>query len=190
MTPIIYLDFKNPASYLALNPTCATLERLGLSARWLPFSTSEETIPERKEQETRGEQHRRVRSLARREAHQLYAGVQGVEMQFRAEPGSTDSCLAALALLEKDPLPFIRAAFACYWTGDANLDDEATVRKLWERCVPDQALDLEKGRELLAQIRDDAIENRVFHAPTYLVGDQVFLGREHLPWMEALLSPP
>ena len=190
MTPIVYIDFKNPASYLSLNPTCAMLERLGLSARWLPFSTSEESIPELKTEETRGEQHRRVRALARREAHLLYAGVQGVDIQFRDEPGATDTSLAALALLEENPLPFIRAAFECYWCSDASLDDEATVRTLWKRCVPDRELELAKGRELLGQVRDDAIENRVFHAPTYLVGDQGFLGREHMPWIEALLSQP
>lgn len=188
MTPIIYIDFRNPASYLAMQPTCALLERLQLEARWLPFRTSEETIPAAGDEETRGEQHRRVRAAARRRAHLLYADAQGVEMKFRDVPGSSDCGLAALALLEDEPLPFMRAAFSSYWSSDANLDDEATVRALWQQTVPVRDLDLAAGRERLEVIREEALEQKVFHAPTYLVGDQLFLGREHLPWIEALLS--
>ena len=189
MTPTIYIDFKNPASYMALQPTCALLERLRVEARWLPFSTSEETIPEREARETRGEQHRRVRARARRDAHLLYAGVQGVTMRFRDQPGSSDCCLAALALLQDQPLPFVFAAFEAYWTSYANLNDEGTVRELWEHTVSDRELDLAAGRAQLKRIRDNAIERKVFHTPSYLVGDQLFLGREHLPWVEALLGP-
>jgi 2-hydroxychromene-2-carboxylate isomerase len=188
MTPTIYIDFRNPASYLAMQPTCALLERLQLEARWLPFRTSEETIPAAGDEETRGKQHRRVRALARRRTHLLYANVQNVEMRFRDLPGSSDCSLAALALLEDEPLPFMRAAFRAYWTSDANLDDEATVRVLWQQTMPARELDLAAGRERLEVIRQGALEQKVFHAPTYLVGDQLFLGREHLPWVEALLS--
>ncbi len=191
MRPTIYIDFKNPASYLALHPTCAVLERLGMKARWLPFHTSEETLPERKPGETRGEAHRRVRAGARRRTHLLYADIQGIEMQFRDDPGSTVTSLAALACFDKevdeDPLPFIRAAFEGYWVRGEDLDDAATVAALWNESTARRPLNLEQGREALAQIRDAAIEQKVFHAPTYLVGDQVFIGREHLPWMESLL---
>lgn len=187
MTPTIYIDFKNPASYLALTPTCALLERLGIQARWLPFATNEETIPEQKAEETRGEQHRRVRALARRQTHLLYADIQGVEMKFRETPGATDTCLAALALLEQDQLPFLRAAFEAYWIDGADLDDETVVQSLWAQTVSDRELDLASGREALARIREEAIESKVFHAPTYRLGEQLFVGREHLPWIESLL---
>ncbi len=194
MTLSIYIDFKNPASYLALNPTCALLRRLDIEARWLPFHTNEETVPERKAEETRGDSHRRVRALARRRTHLLYAQVQGLEMQFRTDPGSTEACLAALAFLteglSEDPARFIRAAFTAYWLQGADLDDPATVAALWAEHVPGHKLELQQGRAALARIREDAIAHKVFHAPTYLLGDQLFLGREHLPWIEKLLRQP
>ena len=188
MTLRIYIDFKNPASYLALGPTCALLDRLGTRARWLPFCNSEETIPARLEVETRGEQHRRVRALARRQTHLLYADVQRLAMNFRDDPGSTDCALAALALLEDEPLPFIRAAFDSYWVRGDDLDDPGIVKALWDASTDDTLLDLEAGRGALEQIREDAIESRVFMAPSFLLGEQLFLGREHLPWIECLLT--
>lgn len=184
----IYIDFKNPASYLALGPTCALLDRLGIRAEWLPFRTSEETIPARLEVETRGEQHRRVRALERQKAHLLYADVQGITMNFPDAPGSTDCALAALALLEDDAPAFIRAAFDSYWVRGEDLDDTNTVQSLWDNSVTGRSLDLEAGRTGLEQIREDAIERRVFHAPGFLLGEQLFLGREHLPWIESLLT--
>ncbi len=191
MTLAIYIDFKNPASYLALKPTCAMLERLGTGARWLPFHTSEETVPRRKAEETRGESHRRVRALSRRGTHLLYAQVQGIEMQFRDDPGRTEACLAALAWLNEsprtDPLPFIAAAFARYWVRGEDLDDPENVEALWAENVSGHSLDLARGRAALERIREDASAHRVFHAPAYLLGEQLFLGREHLPWIESML---
>ncbi len=188
ITPIIYIDFKNPASYLALRPTCALLDELGVTARWLPFGTNEEAIPEQKAEETRGEKHRRVRAIARRETHLLYAGVQGIDMQFLDNPGETDTCLAALALLEENPLPFIRAAFESYWVHGDNLNDEEIVQALWDNTAPGLELDLPTGLGRLAQIREEATEDKVFLTPSYLIGDQVFLGREHLPWIRELME--
>ena len=65
----IYVDFKCPASCLALDPVLALTAETGIDARWLPFSTRPFTIPAEKPDETVGERHRRVRAIARRDVH-------------------------------------------------------------------------------------------------------------------------
>lgn len=185
----IYIDFKSPAAFLAMKPTLALQEKLGLTLEFLPFRTSQWAIPDEKNEETRGEAHRRVRALARRDTHLKYAALQGAPMTFRDEPGETDAALAALLHVQSSPDKFISAAFAAYWTGQADLNDPAVVRALMEAggCDPSE-FDLEKRLAELEAVQRDAEEVGIIDAPAYVIDGQIFIGREHLPWLEAALN--
>ena len=79
----LYIDFKCPASYLALKPTLAVSEQLGVPIGWHPMRSYQSPLMDEKPHEEVGERHRRVRALARQKTHQLYAQVQNLPLQFR-----------------------------------------------------------------------------------------------------------
>lgn len=126
----LYIDFKSAASYLALKPTLELARETGISIDWRPFSVRPFSVPVEQDAETVGERHRRVRAAAQRDVHLHYAAVQGRDMHFADTPAGSDAALEALAVMEGDPVSFIRAAFTAYWTEQADLADEAVVEVL------------------------------------------------------------
>ena len=183
----VFIDFKSPASFLALEPTLALAQETGVQIDWSPFSVRPFSIPEKQAEETVGERHRRVRAIAQRDTHLHYARVQGREMRFSNTPAGSDAALTAMAGIDGDPVPFIRAAFAAYWTEQADLDDEAVVTALFSSL--DMPLpDWETAREKLVSIRAKAEESGIFESPSYVIADQLFVGREHLPWIGSLIE--
>ena len=186
---ILYTDFKSPAAYLALKPTLALIEEYSLDTKWLPYITKQEAIQAQQEIESKTETHFRVRAIARRDTHLRYAEVQGTQMNIPDVPGETDLALAALLLMNEDPVPFIESAFRAYWTEGADLNDEATVRGLLEASgyEPNQ-FDLAGARAKLPDHQLATEEAGVVDTPAYVIDGQIFIGREHLPWIRSLLG--
>lgn len=183
----ICIDFKSAASYLALEPTLEMAREFEIAIDWRPFSVRPFSVPAEQDEETVGERHRRVRAAAQRDVHLHYAALQGREIHFADTPAGSDAALAALAILESDPVPFIGAAFAAYWTEQVDLADKAVVEALL-RSVGIDRPDWEAARAKLASIRGQAEESGIFETPSYLIADQLFLGREHLPWIRSLVA--
>ena len=184
----LYIDFKCPAAYLALKPTLALSEELGVPINWHGIRSYQRALMQEMPNEDVGERHRRVRALARQKTHLLYSQVQDLPMQFRNPPTNTDMALAALSLLNEsgsDPLPFITAAFNTYWTGDADLNDAVVVAGL--PSAPTLEND-DDARTHFEAALEQAEENGIFTTPTYVVNEQIFVGREHLPWIRELLQ--
>ncbi|MFK7842843.1 MAG: DsbA family protein [Sphingorhabdus sp.] len=182
----VSIDFKSPASYLAVGPTLNLAQETGVEIDWLPFSVRPFSVPEERPDETVGDRHRRVRAIAQRDTHLHYAAVQGLQMCFSDAPAGSDHALAALAGIEGDPIPFIQAAFDAYWIEQADLDDESVVAALLaslDMVVPDP----QSAHAKLMTSRKKAEEMGVFESPSYIIADQLFLGREHLPWIRSLI---
>ena len=182
----VYIDFKSPGAYLAIAPTLALAERLSLSIDWKPFRTIEREVPKLGQEETVGESHRRVRAASQRALAVKYAAHQGIDLQFPPTPGSTDLALGVLAGLEGDPLPFIRGAFNAYWAAHANLDDMAVVHALLQDSGVAYAGSLADARAVMDEAQAQAEEAGIVDAPACVIAEQIFVGREHLPWIEEL----
>ncbi|MEO0548434.1 MAG: DsbA family protein [Pseudomonadota bacterium] len=185
----VYVDFKSPASYLALQPTLALIARYGVETTWRPFQTVERDVPAVKAVEEVGERHRRVRAQSERQTHERYAEVQGIELQFRSPPTPTDLALGALAMLKEAQGPFMQRAFEAYWSTDADLNDLDCVHALLT--AVDAATDQVSEHALrnalqVSQLK--AEDKGVVDAPAYVIADQIFIGRQHLPWIEEILQ--
>lgn len=183
----VYIDFKSPGAYLAIAPTLALVEQYDLAIDWRPFRTVERDVPKLGKEETVGESHRRVRAAALRAQSVTYAKRQGIDLKFPAQLGATDLALAALAGIDGDRLPFIRAAFSAYWDAHANLDDLEVVRKLVAENGGGAIAEPQALRDALEAALSDADEVGIVGAPAYVIDDQIFVGREHLPWIEELI---
>ena len=184
----VYIDFKSPAAYLAFKPTLALAERKDLTLDWQPIRTRQQPVPAEAADEDRGTTHRRVRAQARWDTHLFYAQVQGVPMRFPtgAFP-DTDLALACLGALS-NATQFIATCFEAYWTLGADLNHPETVANILQRCS-DVHLDPANlnVEEILHGKSEQAIADQVIEAPGYVIAEQVFIGREHLPWIEELL---
>ncbi len=188
----IYIDFKSPAAYLALAPTRELLKRTGAHATWHPFNTRLSTSPEKKVNENKGEKHRRVRALARRDVHLLYAGVQNLPMVFQDQPFEAQLALAVLQDLNKDlnrdADRYIDAAFKAYWQEQQDLNAPDVVTALLQDLQLDMPVpDIQTVTRIMDETSVTAQNQGVIETPAYVVAGQVFIGREHLPWIEELL---
>lgn len=184
----IYIDFKCPASYLALQPTQALLRRLGRRARWAPFRSAERETPSVGSSAEVIESHRRVREASRRALFEKYAALRGIELRFPEKPIATDLALGALGEMQGERESYVEAAFEAFWRDNVDLDDTGVVTALIKQSGAPHRGDLSTARETAAAVQKDAEALGVFDTPFYVVGDQVFYGRENLPWIEEILS--
>lgn len=184
----VYLDFKSPAAYLAMKPTLTLIERMGCGVTWKPFRTAERDVPKLGKEETVGEGHRRVRAASQRALAIKYATHQGIDLKFPERLGASDLALGALGAVEGDPIRFIQAAFEAYWQDHADLDDPEVVKNLLQSTETHLAMDLSGARELLETSQEEAEEVGIVGAPAFVIADQIFVGREHLPWIEEIAS--
>ena len=184
----IFIDFKSPAAYLALKPTLALLREESIGACFRPFRVRERDVPQIAEHETIGDSHRRVRAQSRRKIFLHYAAVQGIEMNFPAERRPTDLALGALALIDGPQTAFVEACFVAYWRDNANLDDEAVMAELIANSGVTLTGNLSNARAALDTALNKAEEDGAVDTPGFLVKEQMFVGREHLPWVRQLLQ--
>ena len=183
----VYIDFKSPSAYLAMAPTLALATRHELEIAWRPFRTVERDVPRLGQEETVGESHRRVRASALREQAIKYARHQDITLAYPSELGSTDLALGILATWTGDRLPFIQAAFRAYWQDHANLDDPNTIAQILADLGQPAEISKAEVLEALDLALDHADEVGIGGAPGYVIQDQIFVGREHLPWIEDLI---
>lgn len=183
----LYIDFKSAGAYLALKPTLALADKHGLTIDWRAFKTIERDVPKLGEQETVGESHRRVRAASQRALAIKYAAHQGIDLRYPDPLGETDLALGTLAQLQGDRLPFIKAAFEAYWTDHADLNDAAVVSDLIARSGASLSGDLASAPAALAKAQEEAEDAGIVGAPAYVIAEQIFVGREHLPWIEELI---
>ncbi|MBT3736051.1 MAG: hypothetical protein HOF32_21025 [Gammaproteobacteria bacterium] len=183
----LFIDFKSPAAYLALKPTLDFIKTHHLDVKWLPFPTKQSAIAAEQDNETKGETHRRVRAFQRQQMHEMYAELSDTQMHFRSKPGNSDLALNVLANLSVDPTSFISRAYDAYWIEGKDLNDAAVVEQLVTDAGLRFSIDLLHSKAI-----DNCIEQAqaqgVFEVPTFVIQQQLFIGREHMPWLKEIVS--
>ncbi len=185
----VHIDFKSPAALLAIRPTLALAEKHGVPIMWKPFQTFERPMPDLPEKASVGETHRKVRAESRRRIFRKYAALQGLELNFPEAPKGTDLALGALELISGDRTAYVEAAFKAYWQDQADLNDLETVADLAAGTVEEPfAVEPSACRTALAAATENAEAAGVVDAPAYRITGELFIGREHLPWIGELLK--
>lgn len=186
----IVLDLRQPTAYLALPPALELLRELGAGASILPFQGNALSAPTQPGPgDDRGRIHRRSRAqmLAREIA--VYSEVQGlhIENPYRGGP-STAAVLAWLWVMETQPdkLPaFLGRLFEQYWRVRLDANDPGDLRRVLDALhIPAEGQGAWSQRTGAARLEALDAELRaagVFQAPAYLLGDELFVGRQHLP---------
>jgi 2-hydroxychromene-2-carboxylate isomerase len=193
----VAIDFKSPNAYLALGPTCALAEQLGVGVDWKPFLVSPwKNHNPASGASDRGARHRRFRADYSELDVMRYAASRG--LAIRGLHRQTDSSLAAIGLLwtRRGPAPIARAyvqrVFERYWREELDIEDESALRALLaEIGAPVVAFDAfarGEGPAELERVQSEFVNAGVFEVPTYLLNGDIYVGRQHLPLIRALLS--
>lgn len=204
-----YIDLKSPYAYIAIDPTRDLAAGLGIEIDWRPFTLD---IPSYLGRAKLAKDGKTVASAER--TPQQWSGVRYAYRDARRYGNLTgktirgtekiwDSSLAGTAMLwarEKGGFDrFVDEAYPRFWRRELDIDDVAVL----ESTLALADLPIEgfrdwaagEGRHLHDRINEEAFDAGVYGVPTYLVEDEMWFGREHLPRIQWILegrrgSPP
>jgi 2-hydroxychromene-2-carboxylate isomerase len=193
----VVIDFKSPQAYLAIAPTCALADDLGITIDWQPLVVAPPKIPATPSHgNDRSARHRRLRADYLERDVARYAADRG--LAIGGVHRRKDSTMAAIGLLwAKRQGPsvarsYVERAFERYWRENLDIEDEGSIRRLLTEIGAPvsgfEAFAEGEGRTELARIQSKLRDRGVFEVPTYLWNEDIFLGRQHLPLIRSRLS--
>lgn len=200
----VYIDLKSPYAYLAIDPTRDMARAMGVAIDWRPFTLD---IPSYLGSAKLAKDGRKVAKASRTKAQ--WSGVKYAYMDARRYANLTgktirgtikiwDSSGAGIAMLwakrqGAEALDrFLDVAYPPFWKRELDIDDVSVL----ERSLADAAVEVEgfraflsgEGRVLHDETNEAAFTAGVYGVPTYLVDDEAWFGREHLPRVAWLLG--
>jgi len=200
---VVYIDLKSPYAFIAIGPTRAMAAAAGVSVDWRPFtidipsylgSASVDRQRRVTESNRSAEQWTGVR-YAYRDARR-YASLTGKTL--RGTEKIWDSSPAAIAMLWSKRQGsasldrFLDEAFRVFWRRELDIEDlavlESTLREADVEADGFSEYATGAGRTLHDTLNEAAFDAGVYGVPTYLVGDEIWFGREHLPRVAWLLA--
>jgi len=192
----VYIDLKSPYAFIAIDPTRAMARAAGVPIDWRPFTLD---IPSylgsarldrqgRVASSDRTPQQWSGVKYAYRDARR-YASLRGKTL--RGTEKIWDSSLAGIAIAwAKAQGPeildrFLDDAYTRFWRRELDIEDvsvlERTLARAGARIEGFRDHVAGPGRALHAEENRRAFDAGVFGVPTYLVDDEMWFGREHLP---------
>jgi 2-hydroxychromene-2-carboxylate isomerase len=197
----VYIDLKSPYAYLAIEPTRAMAQRLGVAVDWRPFTLDIPSYLGSARVDSKG----KVESASR--TPQQWSGVKYAYMDARRYANLTgrtvrgtvkiwDSSLAGISMLWAKRAgrldAYLDTVYPSFWRRELDIEQvpvlEASLESAGIATNGFRAFVAGAGREEHDALNEAAFAAGIFGVPTYLVGDEMWFGREHLPRVEWLLS--
>ena len=200
---IVYVDIKSPYAFVAIRPTLALEAELGLQFEWRPLTLD---IPsylgsaKKKEGKVVASEGRSQRTWnairysyrdARRYVERRGLILKGTEKIW-------DSSLPNIAILwvmreaRARLAAYFDAVYPPFWRRELDIEDISVV----EACLREAGVSSEgfrafaegEGRTLHDQLQPQFHANGIFGVPTYVLGDDIMFGREHIPYLRWALT--
>ncbi len=197
----VYIDLKSPYAYLAIDPTRAMARARGVDVDWRPFTLDIPSYLGSAKVDAKG----KVESAKR--TKQQWSGVKYAYMDARRYANLTgktvrgtvkiwDSSLAGISMLWAKRAgridAYLDTVYPPFWRRELDIDDVAVLEAALEEAGIDaggfRAFAEGPGRDEHDAINESAFAAGIFGVPTYLVGDEMWFGREHLPRVDWLLG--
>jgi len=193
----VLLDIRSPFSYLALQPAVALGSELGIDINWLPLAVPPLSAPSTPgPDDGRGIRHRRHRAAALAREIETYAAIQGLVLRdcYRA-PDPVAAHHVWLWVRDRHPdrlHSFLAEAFRAYWALELDLSSDAAVASLVDSLGCDGSDFMSwcatDAPSVAGELADELRERGLLGVPCYVVEEEVFLGRQHLPMIRWILE--
>jgi 2-hydroxychromene-2-carboxylate isomerase len=200
---VVYIDLKSPYAYISVAPTRAVARAAGVAVEWRPFTLDIPSYLGSARLDQRGEvvesqrtpsQWQGVR-YAYRDARR-YARLAGCVL--RGTEKIWDSSIAGIGLLwaqRQSPAiadAYLDVSYPRFWRRELDIEDPAIIEMQLAAAGADtsgfRAFLAGAGRAQHDRINAEAFAAGVFGVPGYLVADEYWFGREHLPRVGWLLG--
>lgn len=197
----VLFDFKDPSSYLALEPIRLLIEATGVRSHWYPFLGNPMRVPEEPGKEAdRGALHRWYRSSYQARDLCRYAEARGLPARHFHDWGLYRQCSAEVAAMGFNwatgagpdaARAYLDRVFEGYWDGTLDLDALPDIEQmLFVSGAEADGFDAYcqgEGLEELAAQREVAVAAGGFATPGCLLDGEAFIGRQHMPYLEKRL---
>ena len=200
-TLTVLFDFKSPHAYLALAPTLKMLDELAITADWQPLLVAPQQRPVEPElADDRGGMHRWHRACYRLADLRRYAAVQGMPDDCFSDARLFDcgsgQVAAAAFLWAQQQFPdqhqkLLAGLFVQFWNGELDVNSVTEVDQAMTGLVgQDSGFSGHSEQALieLAALQEQQAQAGQFDVPGYLVDDNLYYGRQHLPMVRWLLQ--
>ena len=191
---IAYIDLKSPHAYLAMGPMWNLVDELGVQVDWRPLTPDYAKYLGSARLDGTGRVVQQDRT-ERQWAHiktvyrdcRRYADLNGI--YFRGTTKVWNSTVSGIAMLwakrqgESVMRHFLERSFDAFWRQRLDIEDTGSLKQALEQA----GASIEGFDEFVAG--DGALEHEanyraamdagIFGIPTFIVGDQVYFGREH-----------
>ena len=200
---IVYVDIKSPYAFVAIRPTLALEAELGVQFDWRPLTLD---IPsylgsaEKKKGKVVKSSGRSPRTwnairYSYRDARR-YAERQG--LMLKGTEKIWDSSIANIGILwtvetARDKLgAYFEAVYPPFWRRELDIEDVAVV----EACLKQAGIETAgfaafqagEGRAQHDALQKQFHPNGIYGVPTYVIGDDILFGREHIPYLRWRLT--
>ena len=198
----VYIDFKSPYAYLAVEPTRRLARELGINVDWVPFVLDIPSYLGSARLDKSGEVADQSRSANQwsmvKYAYfdcRRYASLRG--QTIRGTVKIWDSNLAAIGMLwakrQGDDIlhRYIDGTYEPFWKRELDVEDVAVVEGVLAGAGAEvngfRHFCRNEGAAENDRIQHAAFERGIFGVPSYVLGDEIYFGREHLPRIRWLL---
>ncbi len=199
----VYIDLKSPYAYIAIEPTRDMARKHGVAIDWRPFTLDIPSYLGSAKVDKKGKVTKSKRTATQ------WKGVKYAYMDVRRYANLTgkttrgtvkiwDSSLAGIAMLWAKAQGaeafdrFVDTVYPPFWNRELDIEDVAVLESVLARAGLEtrgfEAYAEGEGRALHDEINERAFDAGVFGVPTYLIEDEAWFGREHLPRVSWLLG--
>lgn len=199
----IYIDFKSPYAYLAIDSSIKFAKHNKLEINWLPFVLE---IPDFLGSAKVDDQRNIIES--NRNPHQWrrvkysymdcrrYANIR--DITIRGPQKIWDTQLISIALLWTKNNHygltelFIKYVFEKFWKRELDIEDNNVITNVLKHIGIStngfKEWSINGGKKELEAIIEKGHKKGVFGVPSYYFDNELFWGREHLPMIEAIIT--
>lgn len=192
----VYIDFKSPYAYLAIEPTRALARDLGVTVDWQPFvldipsylgsarlgKSGEVAEASRSEDQWSGVKY--AYYDCRR-----YANLRGMTIRGTVKIWDTDLVAVGMlwAKMQGDEVlqRYLDGIYVPFWKRELDVESVDVIEQVL--AVAGAQVDSFRtfvggeGAKRNRAIQEAAFDRGIFGVPTYVIGEDKYFGREHLP---------
>lgn len=200
---IVYIDYKSPYAFVAKDPTYAIEDQLDIEIDWRPLTLDIPSYLGSAKLDGKGKLVENNRSpqqwsgvrYAYHDARR-YARLNGYTL--RGTTKIWDSSLAAIGLLwaKRQHRAILRGysnrVFERFWKRDLDIENPQVIESVLKEAGAEvdgfMPFLTGEGKDLHDEMQATIFDTHIFGVPSYVVGGEVFFGREHLPLVRWILT--